>query len=419
MAHFVLVLIDVESEDSVTNVLVVDDSDVDRLLMEGLLGQASGFVVIAAENGVQALKKLEEWSIDIILTDLQMPKMDGLELVKKIRENKLEIPVILTTGMGSEEIAAEALRVGAAGYIPKTKLNQLLVSTVREVLDILNGDQSYSRLLECSKLSHYEFELDNDPMLIPQLVDFCERMLKSMAPLDRIDCLRIAIAADQALRNALYRGNLEINAEHKIPSISSTLNEELPLFVQERFEQEPYKDRKIDVVIEIKPTRFAMRIRDEGPGFEISQVGGWDQPSMRGANLMNAFMDSVQYNEKGNEVKLVYRFDRAKKKKKREPVPSAAVSPGRLVCQVTGEAYEINDRKFVIGRRAACHLRLQGPSIAPLHCMLVNDDNQLMLLNLSPEYETYVNGKEGNGCQLKQGDKIRVGDHTFTFEQTT
>jgi CheY-like chemotaxis protein len=399
----------------VTNVLVVDDSDVDRLLMEGLLGQASGFVVIAAENGVQALKKLEEWSIDIILTDLQMPKMDGLELVKRIRQNRLEIPVILTTGMGSEEIAAEALRAGAAGYIPKTKLNQLLVTTVREVLDILNGDQSYSRLLDCSKRSHYEFELDNDPLLIPQLVDFCERILKSMSPLDRIDCLRIAIAADQALRNALYRGNLEIDTAHKIPSAAVTGSDELPLFVQERFEQEPYKSRKIDVVIEIRPSRFAMKIRDEGPGFDTSLVGGWDDPTMRGFNLINAFMDSVNYNDKGNEIKLVYRFERKVKPKKQQAKPEQEAL-GRLVCQVTGEEYEITERKFVVGRRAACHLRLQGSSIAPLHCMLVNDDNQLMLLNLTPEFETFINGKPGNGVELKSGDKIRIGDHTFEFE---
>lgn len=398
-----------------TNVLVVDDSDVDRLLMEGLLGQAEGFVVIAAENGFQALKKLEEWSVDIILTDLQMPKMDGLELVKKVRENKLEIPVILTTGVGSEEIAAQALRAGAAGYIPKSKLNQMLVSSIREVLEILNSNQNYNRLLDCSKVSHFEFELDNDPTLIPLLVDFCEQMLKSLAPLDRIDCLRIAVAVDHALQNALYRGNLEIDSEQNIQGFSAANLEELPQFVQERFEQEPYKTRVTNVVIEIKSNGFAIRVRDEGPGFDTSDLDDWNELAFRGTNLMRAFMDSVQYNEQGNEVKMVYRFDRSKIQKK--PAHRVSSRPnGRLVCQITGEVYDVNDRKFVIGRRSACHLKLQGTNIAPLHCMLVNDDDQVMLLNLSPEFETLVNGKSGNGSQLKKGDVIRVGDHTFKFE---
>ena len=401
-----------------TNVLVVDDSDVDRLLMEGLLGQAEGFVVIAAENGVQALKKLEEWSVDVILTDLQMPKMDGLELVQKVRESKLEIPVILTTGVGSEEIAAEALRAGAAGYIPKSKLNQMLISSIREVLEILNSDQSYNRLLDCSKVSHFEFDLNNDPSLIPLLVDFCEQMLKSLAPLDRIDCLRIAVAVDHALQNALYRGNLEIDSEQNIQGFGTAGLEDLPQFVQERFEQEPYKDREINVVIEIKSNGFAIRIRDDGPGFDTTELEDWNELSSRGTNLMRAFMDSVQYNSKGNEVKMVYRFDRSKiHKKPTQHVPSGPA--GRLVCQTTGEVYDINDRKFVIGRRSACHLKLQGSNVAPLHCMLVNDEDQVMLLNLSPEYETLVNGKAGNGNQLKKGDLIRIGDHTFMFETTT
>ena len=59
-------------------ILIVDDSEVDRLLMEGLLKQSIGFEVIWAENGRQALDRIEEWKVDIVVTDLQMPEMDGL-----------------------------------------------------------------------------------------------------------------------------------------------------------------------------------------------------------------------------------------------------------------------------------------------------------------------------------------------------
>ena len=223
------------------------------------------------------------------------------------------------------------------------------------------------------------------------------------------------MAVDHALQNALYRGNLEIDSEQNIQGFGTASLEDLPQFVQERFEQEPYKNRLTNVVIEIKSNGFAIRVRDEGPGFDTSELDDWNELSFRGTNLMKAFMDSVQYNDQGNEVKMVYRFDRSKIRKK--PTHRAPSRPaGRLICQVTGEIYEINDRKFVIGRRSACHLKLQGANVAPLHCMLVNDEDQVMLLNLSPEYETLVNGKAGNGSQLKKGDLIRVGDHTFMFE---
>ena len=400
-----------------TNILIVDDSDVDRLLMEGLLGQAADFTVIAAENGAQALKKLDEWSIDLVLTDLQMPKLDGLELVKIMRQRKLEIPVVLTTGQGSEDIAAEALRAGAAGYIPKTKLNQLLISTVREVLEIFNGEPSYSRLLDCAQVSHFEFNLRNDPSLIPQLVDFCEQMLRSMSQLDRIDSLRVAIAVDQALQNAFYRGNLELDSEYVVPSYSQGSESFVSEEIQERLNSKPYCDRSVHVVMEIKPAGFVILVRDEGPGFDTSRVGNWDQPSARGTHLMKAFMDRVKYSRQGNEVELAFRFEKSIQRPGMGAArPSTSFPTGRLVCADSGNCHVIDEPKFVIGSRSACHLRLSNSSVAPLHCMIVQEGDHLMLLNLTPGYETLVNEKPGNGRQLKSGDKIQIGELTFAFE---
>ena len=402
------------------NILIVDDTDVDRLLMSGLLGKSADYSIIVAEDGQQALKKIEEWPIDLILTDLQMPKMDGFELVKKVREQRLEIPVILTTGVGSEEIATKALQAGAAGYIPKSKLNKLLASTVSEVLRILNSNRSYDRLIKRTKLSRYEFELENDPSLIPLLVDFCERILNSSTPLDRIDSLRIAVAIDQALQNAILRGNLEIESEFGIHELSDFEdNQDLPMFVRERFDEEPYKSRRVEVVVEIRQPGFAIRIRDEGPGFETSLIGDLRQLSMRGTNLMYAFMDSVQYNESGNEVLMKYRFDRSKVIRKKSPSGKSAGKPvsfGRLVCEQTGSTHEIVATKFVIGRGKTSHLKLEGEQISGLHCMLVSDKGELSVINLSPKFDTLVNGSADSEEPLKTGDIIAVGSHSFKYE---
>ena len=125
-------------------VLIVDDSDVDRLLMEGLLKKVPGFEVIGARDGVHALEQLKAWSIDMVITDIQMPRMDGLELIKAARKDYPDIPVVLTTGMGSEEIAAVALKSGAASYIPKSRLNKMLISTVEETFDMLSSCLLYT-----------------------------------------------------------------------------------------------------------------------------------------------------------------------------------------------------------------------------------------------------------------------------------
>ena len=94
-------------------ILVVDDSATDRKMMGGIL-ERTGMLVRYAENGSGALKQLERSLPDAVLTDMQMPEMDGLQLVKAVRLRYPDIPVILITGHGSETLAADALQQGAA-----------------------------------------------------------------------------------------------------------------------------------------------------------------------------------------------------------------------------------------------------------------------------------------------------------------
>src|ERR1700676_702922 len=101
--------------------LVVDDSPTQALDLRRRLTRG-GFHVEMAANGRAALDAGDKHLPDIVLTDLMMPEMDGLELVKQLRRSRPGLPVILLTAEGSEEIAATALRAGAVGYIPKKNL---------------------------------------------------------------------------------------------------------------------------------------------------------------------------------------------------------------------------------------------------------------------------------------------------------
>jgi len=114
-------------------ILVVDDSAIDRTRVVGLLKKNSDLSIVLATNGKEALEAIEDHIPDIVFTDLQMPEMDGLELVAEIKKNYRLIPVILLTGAGSEEIAVKALEVGAASYVPKSRMVKDLVDTVRQV----------------------------------------------------------------------------------------------------------------------------------------------------------------------------------------------------------------------------------------------------------------------------------------------
>ncbi len=99
-------------------VLVVDDEpDARELLSEFLT--AKGYAVLTASNGEDALRKLKEERPHLILLDIRMPKMDGLETLRRVREIDHEVGVIMVTAVNEEETGRQALKMGAFDYITK------------------------------------------------------------------------------------------------------------------------------------------------------------------------------------------------------------------------------------------------------------------------------------------------------------
>ncbi len=99
-------------------VLVVDDERLSRETTTQQLREA-GYVTKAVENAFQALKQLEKDRWDVVLTDLRMPTMDGLEFLKKVKQNSPDVEVILMTAYGTVETAVVAMREGAADFLTK------------------------------------------------------------------------------------------------------------------------------------------------------------------------------------------------------------------------------------------------------------------------------------------------------------
>jgi DNA-binding NtrC family response regulator len=106
-------------------ILIVDDEEGLRDGLRQLL-EGEGYAVVAAETGEEALQILQQSHIDLVLTDMRMPGMDGIELLKKIRERYGELGVIILTGYGQIESYIEAMNFGAIEYVSKPfKVNEL------------------------------------------------------------------------------------------------------------------------------------------------------------------------------------------------------------------------------------------------------------------------------------------------------
>ncbi|NLX57436.1 MAG: response regulator [Planctomycetaceae bacterium] len=297
-------------------VLIVDDSEVDRRLVGGLLPKDLDWLVEFADNGVEALEKMRLSLPDVVITDMMMPEMDGMELVSNISMDYPHIPVILITGHGNESLAVEALEKGATSYVPKQFLADKLQETVEQVLAVSKADRSYSRLFSRLQNTQYRFALDNDPALIPPLVDLLQQTLADMRCCDATGRMHAGIALEEAMFNAMLAGNLEMDREQVLEARGQLRQGYVSQLVKERRSQEPYAGRVTEVKADISLDQAVFIIRDQGSGFDIARVPNrhdpetLDQLEGRGLVLMMNFMDEVRFNEVGNEVTMVMRCRR-------------------------------------------------------------------------------------------------------------
>ncbi len=295
-----------------TTVLVVDDSAVDRKLVGGLLEEGSSLDLSYASDGSVALEMIGNSPPDIVVTDLHMPRINGLQLVESIHSDYPGVPVVLITGQGSEELAVTALKHGAASYVPKTVLARDLLPTVMNVLSVARSDENYERMQSCWMENRSSFVLENDYQLIAPLVSMLQQTMAGMRLFDETQRVQLAVALEEALSNALYHGNLELTTDELSAVEYDLFDSDASNAVDERKNASPYRDRKIylESIITRSEARFV--VRDEGPGFDHASLPAPNElvasdEGGRGITHMRLFVDEVAFNESGNEVTLVKR----------------------------------------------------------------------------------------------------------------
>jgi two-component system, NtrC family, response regulator len=136
-------------------ILIVDDEKNYPLVLSAVL-QDEGFETMTANSGEEALDIIEHSDVDLVLTDMKMPKMDGIELLEKIKLEDAELPVIMMTAHGTVEKAVEAMQKGAYNYILKPFDNDQLVVYVNKALKMFRVVKE-NRQLRSAVASQYSF----------------------------------------------------------------------------------------------------------------------------------------------------------------------------------------------------------------------------------------------------------------------
>ena len=117
---------------AIANVLVVEDDELIRGIFVDII-KSKGYSVFEATNGREALQILKEQPINIIVSDMKMPVMDGMQLLREVKSNYRDIPVVVITGFDNEFTEEQVLAAGADAYITKPFKVQDVSSTLQEV----------------------------------------------------------------------------------------------------------------------------------------------------------------------------------------------------------------------------------------------------------------------------------------------
>jgi len=119
-------------------VLVVDDSSTTRALIVATIEEMEGFETIEAPNGFEALKRIPQQPLDLILTDINMPDINGLEIVHFVKHHPdyRSIPLIIVSTEGSDEDVKRGMDLGAAAYVKKPFEPEQLKSTIRRLVNV-------------------------------------------------------------------------------------------------------------------------------------------------------------------------------------------------------------------------------------------------------------------------------------------
>ncbi|MBN1699615.1 MAG: response regulator [Spirochaetales bacterium] len=285
-------------------ILIVDDEDILRNLIVKFM-RKEGYEPIEAEDGESAIELYRITTPTIVLSDVRMPGIDGIRLLKELKKIDPQAVIILMTGFGDEQTLLEALRGGATNFFKKPfnfrELADVINSIIKHKMDIDTSCFFSSSLIEETK----KFELLTANAHIFPIINQIAIHLKILFPPS--DIINLKIGIEEMITNAIEHGNLHITFDEKNRAISKG---QFGKLIRERLEKKNNKCKKVYISSLLKKDMLKIVIRDEGDGFDwrsLPEPGSSNFLSFngRGIFLTKIFYDEVIFNEIGNEVTII------------------------------------------------------------------------------------------------------------------
>jgi len=234
-----------------------------------------------------------------------MPKMDGLEMLSRLREQKEDVIFIITTAFGSEDYAIDALRLGANNYLKKPIDRKSLIGLIKKYQAVIESHLLAQKAEGRVQYKSLKIEFDTNFAHIPAIV----RQLLSEVSLrfNDSDLTNIELGLDELVANAIEHGNLEISFEDKVSA--SDVNSMSELYAK-KMENPVIAKRKVIVEYNQQLDFSEWIITDEGNGFDWKSIPDPTQGAQlmelngRGIFITNFLFDELEYLGKGNQVRV-------------------------------------------------------------------------------------------------------------------
>jgi DNA-binding response OmpR family regulator len=291
-------------------ILVADDQELMRTILVRFI-QRAGYDVITAQNGEEAIELYKLEHPALVISDIQMPKMNGLTLLKEIKRIDDKAFVILISGFGSEEVLLQALRGGAINFFKKPFKVEEVVDVLHQVLR--HRETIHFPELATATLMAEEKQFEFTPSDINILPIINQITLNIAAILPEAEIINVRIGIEEMINNAIEHGCLGIGCEEKNAALhSGTFNE----LINDKMKKLLARPRKIFVTSRLTADGLSIIIRDEGDGFDWRSIPALSTENLlhfngRGIFLTKIFFDAVKYNAQGNEVTLWKKGKRA------------------------------------------------------------------------------------------------------------
>jgi CheY-like chemotaxis protein len=291
-------------------ILIVDDDELPRSALAAMLS-SRGYTVTDVESGEEALAAVAGNGYDLVITDVMMPGMNGVDLLKAIKEERPALPVIMISGKANMEVTIEALRAGAINFVRKPYDDTEIVGIIeRSVLASIRARDV--QMVMPYVQEHKKIVLPSRVAYIRGAVSYLTNGLDLLGLFGPATAQKIILALDEALSNAVEHGNLEVPSHSKADVEGM---ESYRRLVASREADPRYGERTVTVESSIGRGELRVTVTDQGPGFEHADLPDPRDPANlfrthgRGILLIKLSMDEVHFNEKGNSITMVKRAE--------------------------------------------------------------------------------------------------------------